>query len=346
MDARSDSVLAKIIDYYVDSCEPVGSRVLSKLLKQQISAATIRNVMSDLSEMGLLTQPHTSAGRIPTDLAYRYYVNNLMKIGFEKDKIESQPKATITEHESQPYNLEEVLMEAVRDLSKKTNFAGVVISPQPAVSKLKKIELIRLNQTQVLLILVTQSGLVRNKILYFRESPSQSALTEMGSIFCKVFEGNTVSKARDELVDRLSKETDLQGDMLVQMIRIGKKALDIGEFGELYVFGHANMFLFPEFSENNLLQAMYQVFEEKKALSKTLEEMMDGEGVQLKIGNENHYEGLEQCSVVATTYGNKSYLLGSIGIVGPTRMNYPKVISEINNSSRELTAAVSHFLDC
>ena len=345
MDARSDSVLTKIIDYYVDCCEPVGSRVLSKLLKQQISAATIRNVMSDLSELGLLTQPHTSAGRIPTDQAYRYYVNNLMKLGLDKDRFEEKAKSTQPEQDGHPYNLEEILMEAVRNLSKKTNFAGVIISPQPAVSKLKKIELIRLNHTQVLLILVTQSGLVRNKILYFRESPSQSSLTLMGSTFCKVFEGKTISKAREELVDLLSKESDLQGDQLAQMIRIGKKAMDVGEFGELYVFGHANMFLFPEFSENNLIQMMYQVFEEKKALSKTLEEMMGGDGVQMKIGNENHYEGLEQCSVVASTYGNKKYLLGSIGIVGPTRMNYPKVISEITNSSRELTAAVSHFLE-
>ncbi|PCI28460.1 MAG: heat-inducible transcription repressor HrcA [SAR324 cluster bacterium] len=348
MDQRAEHILDCIINQYVTTAEPVGSRALSKLLEMKLSAATIRNVMSDLTDMELICQPYTSAGRIPTDKGYRYFVNKILAIEETKEDtkpIKSLQESTQGQSKQLPQRFEDILLAATRELAQITNCTSVVMSPQPAVSRLKKIELIPLSLTQVLVVLIMQSGMVRNKIVHFRETPSETFLTRLSHILCVYFEGRTISEIRTSLIEKLSQNSETNQESLPLAIRLGKKAFDIEDQGDLYIFGRSNICGFPEFSSQQTLEIIFRAFDDKQALVSFFSDVMDIEGVQIRIGNENKTHDLDQCSVLATSYGNKENLLGSIGVVGPTRLNYSEVISAIDYSSQKLSLAVSQFLD-
>ena len=342
MNKRSKEVLKCVIETYVITAEPVGSRAIAKRIDTKLSAATVRNVMSDLTDIGLIEQPHTSSGRIPTDKGYRYYVNKILNItNRDRKKVLSADKQLV---ESHPDRLEDILHEITSELSRITNFIGILIPPQPAVSKLKKIELIKLSSNQLLVIVVTQIGLVRNKIISLRECPKQELLNKISTTLCNIFEGKTLAEIRSNLIDSLAKNKVLLGKMLPQTIRIGKKAFDITVADDLLVYGHSKICSFPEFSDQVNLEEVYRVVEDKNVLNNILADAMESRDISIKIGNEIQYDGLAHCSVVSSTYGNDDYLLGSIGVVGPTRMNYSLTVSAIDYSAQKLSWAVRRFL--
>jgi len=342
MDQRAEIILELIIDHYVTSAEPVSSRALSKMVDNKMSAATIRNVMSDLTEAGLIGQPHISAGRIPTDLGYRYYINQILNTdqAAKYASIASSGAQTEDTHR----RLEDILVSAATELSSVTSCTGVIISPQPAISRLRNIEYVKLNHKQVLVVLVTQIGMVYNKIVHFRECPEQDILDKVSRLFCDLFDGFTLTEIRESLVTSLSEVKDDHEDYFAQAIRLGKKSFDISLSSELFVLGRSNMCSFPEFQDQKSLSIVYNILDDKTALLDLLVDVMSNEGIQVRIGNENKYNELEQCSFVASTYGNHDHLLGSIGIIGPTRMNYPRIISELDYSAQKLSYEVDQFL--
>ncbi|MBU2647182.1 heat-inducible transcriptional repressor HrcA [bacterium] len=343
MEKRAELVLELIIEHYIKTAEPVGSRALTKLIDFKISAATIRNIMSDLTEMGMIVQPHISAGRIPTDQGYRYYINQILHL--DTHCIVEFSKQAYYPTEKQAQRLEDILLDITGDLSRATDCTSVIISPQPAVSKLKKMELIKLNEKQLLIVLVTQIGMVRNKIVYLRECPDQSMLDRIKDQLCSMFTGKTILDIRNSLVETVTRLMDESDDTFVQMIRIGKKAFSMDIENEVFIMGRSKMCAFPEFRDQDRLKILFNVLDDKKALFDTLLGVMDKVGIQVRIGNENSCDGLNQCSVIAGTYGSSDYLLGSLGIIGPMRMNYPKIISEIDYSAQKLSHALTQFLD-
>ncbi len=338
LDSRSEAILNSIIELYVQTAEPVGSRALAKRTGMDLSAATIRNVMADLTEMGLISQPHTSAGRTPTDLAYRYYV----------DVIRPSTKASrsyIPESakRDRPDRLEQVLFEVAGELTESTNCAGLILSPQPAASQFKKIDFISLSHTQVLVVLVTQSGMVKNRILQLRESPDQEALTKMSEILMDLFASKTLAEIQKGLMSAL---TEGETGLSAQAIRLGKKAFSFSPGDEgLLIVGESRLCAYPDFEGAQQLQGIYKVFEEKKALAGIMNEAMSSSGIQVTIGQESQCLELEHCSIVATSYGSLNHRLGSIAVVGPTRIDYPKVMAALDYSSQKLSYAVSHYLD-
>jgi len=337
MDPRAEQILDHIIEQYIQTAEPVGSRAISKLTELNLSAATIRNVMSDLTEVGMLSQPHTSAGRVPTDRAYRYYVDKLQK---------NKPEETIQDEvwpAKRPYErLEDLLYEAAQELTEETHCTGLLLSPRPASSKLNRVELIGISGTQVLVVLVTQAGMVKNRIITLKECPEQEDLNLVASKLCELFLGHAIGDIHEGLLETLAGKTDR---LSAHAIRIGKKALEIETSGEVYISGGANLCGFPEFNNQASLKKVYQEFEDKRGLSRILNEMTRSAGLHVTIGSENQAAGLESCSILARTYGTTNSLLGSIGIIGPTRIDYPKVIKAIDRSSRKLSYAVDHFLN-
>jgi heat-inducible transcriptional repressor len=343
LDQRAETILRQIVGYYIESAEPVGSRMLTKLVEFKISAATIRNIMADLTELGLIVQPHVSAGRIPTDLGYRYYINHLLlqpdQASGGQDKVSGPVRM-----DGQVQRLEDILLQISDDLSKATNCTSIVISPQPAFSKLKTIELIRLNARQLLAVLVTQIGMVHNKILSVRECPDQVMLDQVSRLLGEVFAGLTLKGIRDSIVKALSARMDEYDEVVIQAIKLGKKAFDIDIESDIYILGRSRMFGYPEFNDRESLQLVFSLFDDKAALFNTLISVMECEGIQIRIGNENQYDGLNQCSVIAGAYGTREYLLGSMGVIGPKRMNYPKIISEIDQSTQKLSQALAQFL--
>lgn len=343
LDQRAETILENIIDHYVNTAEPVGSRLLAKITELKMSAATIRNIMSDLTEQGLIVQPHVSAGRVPTDLGYRYYINKILN---RDESIQYKYHTSVSDKKKPHVNkLEDILLEAAWELSSITACTGVVISPQPTLSRLKKIEFIKLSGSQVLVILITQIGMVYNKIVQLRKCPAQKILNKISRLLRDLFEGETITKIRETLVEALTEKKDKYDDLLIQATRLGKKAFDLSSSSELYVLGRSNMCSFPEFKDQKNLKIVYQLLDEKTVLLDILVDVMEEDGIQIKIGNENKYDGLEQCSIIAGTYGNKDHLLGSIGIIGPTRIDYSKIISEIDYSAQKLTDKVDQFLE-
>ena len=331
-----------VIENYVVTAEPVGSRAIAKLLDIPLSAATVRNVMSDLTEMGLIEQPHTSSGRMPTDKGYRYYINKILKVS-DRDREQVMPEKRIS-IESRPDRLEDILHGITSELSRITNFIGILTPPQPAVSKLKRIELIRLSSSQLLTILITRIGLVRSRMIPMRACPEQWLLNKISTVFCKLFEGKTLAEIRSNMIKELTKNEEMFDKMLPQTIRIGKKAFDTTVADNLLVYGHSKICSFPEFNDQENLEEIYRVVEDKNVLHSILVDAMESRDIYIRIGNENRCDGLAQCSVVSSTYGNEDNLLGSIGVVGPTRMNYSMAISAIDYSARKLSWAVGRFL--
>ncbi len=343
MDQRTEAIFESITIHYIKTAEPIGSRALSKMLKTKLSAATIRNVMADLSEMGLIEQPHTSAGRIPTDHGYRFYINKLLHM--KKKEVKEYATGFVTLENTQASRLEDILLDAAKELSSITDCTGLIISPKLSASRLKNIQLIRLSNRQLLTIIITQIGMVHNKVVHLRTCPDQETLNKMAEILNNLFEGNRISKIRKTLVKKLSNKKDEYDQVLAQAIRLGKKAFDIETPGELFIQGRSKLCSFPEFNNQERLKDIYKVFEDKSILTNILISAMDNNDIQIKIGNENQHLALNQCSVVAGTYGSQDYLLGSIGIVGPTRLNYRKIISAIDYSSQKLSFSLGRFLD-
>ena len=342
MNKRTEEVLESIIVHFINTAEPIGSRVLSKIMKVKISAATIRNVMSDLTDLDMITQPHTSAGRIPTDKAYRYYINKLLKS--KKTTGKEYRLNRVYESCGQPSRLEDILLDVTNELSRITNCTGIIMSPTLSASRLKKIQMLKLSSSQLLVLIVTQVGMVHSKIIHLRQCPDQKTLNTMSMVLIGLFEYKTIASIRKSLVKTLSQKKGEYDQLLARAIRLGKKAFDTDKPGDLYILGRSKMCAFPEFSDQEQLENVYKVFEEKTPLTDILISVMENDGIQIKIGNENKNTGLSHCSVIAGTYGNKNYLLGSIGIVGPTRINYSKVISAIDYSARKLSFSLGQFI--
>ena len=343
MDQRAEDILEKIIVHYIENAEPIGSRVLSKIIDQKISPATIRNVMSDLTDMGFIEQPHTSAGRVPTDVGYRYYINKLM-VNDKPAKKSSVKMKLVEPDDEQHARLEDILLAATIELSSLTNCTGIVMSPTLSTSRLKNLQFVQLSSKQLLVVIITQIGMVHNKVVHVRSCPNQEDLNKMAAIIIDLFEGKPISGIRDSLIKKLSTVQDEENKLIVQAIRLGKKAFDLDTPGQLFITGRSKMCSFPEFTDQDKLKAVYKVFEDKTALTEILVDAMGNEGIKINIGTENLHQGLDTCSVVAGTYSNHGYLLGSMGIVGPTRLNYPKVISAIQYSTQKLAFSLGHIL--
>ena len=344
MNQRSEAILKCIIEYYDNKAEPVGSRVITKILNEKLSAATVRNVMSDLTEMGLIAQPHTSSGRVPTDKGYRFYINKILKINQREDlkPIIDSDDVTFDAH---PDKLEDILQEITTELSRQTNLIGILIPPQPSNSKLKKMELIKLSPNQVLIILITQIGLVKNKVVVLRECPDQETLNKISHILCSLFKGQTLSSIRRILIDKITRKINSVENILPQVIRLGKKAFDVEPQCDIFIYGHSTICTFPEFDNHENLQLLYKIIEDKSIINRILTDSIESRSVSIKIGNENQFDGLEQCSIISKSYGSGDNLLGTIGIMGPIRMNYPITISAIELSAQKLSIAVGKFIN-
>jgi len=340
LDERAELILESIVRLYIEQAEPIGSRALAKTADLDLSAATIRNVMSDLTEMGLIHQPHTSAGRIPTDKGYRYFVDHLAQDGksnvnFTDLDIDPSSKAK---------RLEDLLLEITEELTATTHCTGVVLPPQSSASRFKQADLIPISATQVLVVLVTQTGMVKNKILKLRECPDHRSLHQISQIMTELFTNKTLFQIRAHLLTSLAEE---EHGLNAQAIRLGKKAFDLEEESEgLLITGESLFCDYPEFAGKSELGEIYRILEDKRALSKVINRITTAHsGVQVAIGEETHTHGLEHCSLIATGYGNQESQLGSIGIIGPTRIDYPRVMAALDYSSKKLNHVISHFLD-
>lgn len=330
---RKQKILKAVIDEYVGTAEPVGSRAIAKKDELGLSSATIRNEMADLEEMGYLIQPHTSAGRVPTDIGYRFYVNSLMNR--YKMSVEALEKLNMIMAE-RVNQLELIIKKASLIASTLTEYTTVITSPKLNGSTIKKLELINLGYGSVMILVVTGTGIVKNQSVSVNLTDKQAAA--LSKIISDRIAGMTADELTFEVVKdiekKAKKKVDLPPKALINILNFVYETVDSLEETEVYVNNAKSILSYPEFSDTKKAREMLAFLEDKENLVKLIGTQKDG--VDVKIGTENEFSELENSSLVTVNYKVGDKVVGRIGVIGPKRMNYAKVIASLDCISNQI----------
>lgn len=332
-DDRSREILTAAIKIYVATGEPVGSRTLARMSREGLSAATIRNTMADLEEAGYLYQPHTSAGRVPSDKGYRFYVDNL--IG--QSRISKHDEARIQRGllDDETYVRPEMLMERTSQLlSEVSDNVGVVLSPGLAQDGLQQIQFTRLADGRILVITVSQTGFVQDRVVRIDEEIGQDDLDRTARFLTENFRGLDLISIREQVLSRMSEEKALYDKLLQTAILLCDRSLaGSGDKAGVYVDGAVKIIDKPDFADTERMRALFRMFEEKSRLVRILNECLADRSfgnVRIQIGAENRTPWLRDCSIVASPLHIGDRIVGGVGVVGPTRMEYARVIGIVD----------------
>ncbi len=333
---RAQILLKTLVDRYISDGQPVGSRALQQFSGLEVSSATIRNVMADLEEMGLVSSPHTSAGRVPTALGYRLFIDTLMVV----QPLDSA-RVQQLEHQLQPDQPSRLLMQASNLLSELTHFAGVVATPKRTAFRARQIDFLRLSEKRILLIIVMPDGEVENRVLLTLKDYSQSQLTEAGNFLSQHYADCPFQDIHQRVQSELHQ---LQHD-LTALMSAAMAASDevMARKSEDYVIsGERNLLHINDLSSNlSQLRGLFNVFEQKTELLYLLDASRHAPGVHIFVGNESGLAGLDECSVVSAPYAVDGRIIGTLAVVGPKRMHYEKVVPIVDITAKLLSNALS-----
>src|SRR6476620_3276346 len=338
VDPRSQHLLKTLIERYITDGQPVGSRALSRQSGLELSPATIRNVMADLEELGFIASPHTSAGRVPTARGYRFFVDSLMVM---------QPLEDVEIHrlegELNADRPQQIVSAAASLLSQLTQFAGVVATPKRREASFRHLEFLRLSDRRVLLIIVTPEGDVQNRILHTDRSYSPTQLIEATNFFNQNFAGQSLASIRERMADELRVLRDDIAGLMKAAVDAGEGVLAEGE--ALVVTGERNLLHADDLASNmQRLRRLFDLFEQKTSLLHLLDVSQRAQGVQIYIGGESGLVPLDDCSVVTASYEANGQVIGTLGVIGPTRMAYERVIPIVDVTAKLLSNALSREL--
>lgn len=331
LDERSRRVFQEVVDTYMESGEPVGSRTLSRRLELGLSPATIRNVMSDLEDAGLLHAPHTSAGRVPTEAGLRMFVDGFLQIGElsaeERTRIESELADT-------GRSVPELLEEATRGLSGLSQCAGLVVSPKRD-RPLRHIEFVPVAPGQAMVIMVNDDGIVENRMIEVPHGIPQSALAGAADFLSNRIRGRTLAEARSGIEQEIERERGLVDELTAKVVRTGL-AVQAGDGGSLILKGHSHLLDdVTAVADLERIRHLFDILETKDAMVNMLRAAGDGEGVQIFIGSENSLFGDAGCSTIIAPFKNaQQRIVGAIGVIGPTRLNYARIIPMVDYTAR------------
>ena len=333
LDDRKWKIFNAIIKTYLETGEPVGSRTISKYADLNLSSATIRNEMADLEEMGLIVQPHTSAGRIPSDKGYRMYVDYLME---QKDKEVKEMQDMMIQKQDR---MEAVLKQVVKVLANNTNYATMISAPQYHRTKLKFIQLSIINETQLLAVVVAEGNIVKNKVLNFEHGLNNEMLLKLNILLNTALNGLAMEEINLGLITKLKEQAGIHSDVVSKVLDTVAETIQMDDEMEIYTSGATNIFKYPELSDSSKASELINAFEEKKELASLVAESMaqtSDTGIQVYIGNEAPIQNMKDCSVVTATYELGSGIKGTIGIIGPKRMDYEKVVDSLKTLKTQL----------
>ena len=339
LDERSRTLLKTLIERYIADGQPVGSRALSRLSGLDLSAATVRNVMADLEDLGFIASPHTSAGRIPTPRGYRFFVDSLLTVQpLAMDKVHA------IEGQLPPSQPQQLISNASHLLSGLTHFAGIVLTPRRK-TRIRHMEFVALSEKRILLILVSTDGDVQNRILFTERAYTPSELLTASNTLNEYFAGSELEHIRRRVRDDLARlRGDLQ-DLMEAALSASDEALK--SEGERYVIsGERNLLEVEELSSNmKRLRELFDLFEQRTALMQLLDISHRADGIQLFIGGESGLAPLDECSVVTAPYEVDGQVVGSVGVIGPTRMAYERVIPIVDITAKLLSSALTYRAD-
>ncbi|MBR5377328.1 MAG: heat-inducible transcription repressor HrcA [Lachnospiraceae bacterium] len=335
LDERKIKILTAVIKTYLETGEPVGSRTISKYTDLSLSSATIRNEMADLEEMGYILQPHTSSGRIPTDKGYRFYVDSLMEI--KEREIEDMKEVVLEKADK----LSEVLKQAAKLLASNTNYAAMVSTPEIHRNKLKFIQLSRVDENSILAVIVVEGNIIKNKMIDTEAPLDDDTILKLNLLLNTHLNGLSLEKINLGLITLLKEKAGIHTDVVSSVIDAVAEAIRADENLEIYTSGANNIFRYPELADHEKASDIINTFEEKKQLEKMVTErlMEDGpekNGIQVYIGSEAPVPAMKDCSVVTATYELGEGMRGTVGIIGPKRMDYEKVMGTIKKLMDQL----------
>lgn len=341
-DNRSELILKHLVQQYVHDGQPVASSKLAKNADLSVSSATIRNVMADLEAKGLIHSPHTSAGRIPTAKGYRLFVDSFVRARPLNQKFIEEIELEFS-NESDPQAL---LNKASKALSAMTQFAGIVMLPHQHSGRLRQIEFMPLSGQRVLSILVTDDGRVQNRVIQLSKGYSESELVEAANYFNDIYAGKSIDDVRLALVSDIEKSSDEMHDITKKAMHIASKAFDEessdDKSDDVVLTGEQKLLDVPDLCQVETLQKLFNVFKTKQDLLDLLDRSMKTEGINIFIGEESGYTSLDNCSVVTKTYESEGEVVGTLGVIGPTRMEYSDVVSVVDVTSTLLSKALSN----
>lgn len=332
LDERKIKILDAIIKNYLETGEPVGSRTISKYSDLKLSSATIRNEMSDLEEMGYILQPHTSAGRIPSDKGYRLYVDHLMQ---EKDREVTELKELMIQRTDK---MEKVLKQVVKVLAGNTNYATMVSAPQYHQNKLKFIQLSRVDAGQILAVIVAEGNVIRNRLIPISEELNEETVLKLNILLNTMLNGKTIEEINLQMISSMKEQAGIHSNIISDVVDAVAEAIHSDEGMEIYTGGATNIFRYPELSDNGKASELIQTLEEKQMLAELVNDTLSREdkGIQVYIGAETPIQSMKDCSVVTATYELGQGMRGTIGIIGPKRMDYENVMSTLKTLMDQL----------
>lgn len=343
LDDRKLRVLYAIINSYINSAEPIGSRTITKQYDLGVSSATIRNEMSDLEELGYLNKPHSSAGRIPSDKAYRLYVDEILKN--KKSKIDLTKKDEIKKIlASESREVEQLLQNSAKVLSAITSYTALAISPQLKGSKIKHIQLIPIDNWQILMVLVTNTGIVKNSIFRLNREIPEEQITVMSNLLTDKLKGLSVDEIDEKISDNIIREIYDYKTIIDGIMPIINQSMEDIDNVDLYADGITKILNFPEYKDLEKAKSFISFIEDKDLVVDLLLNNSLSQDIEITIGNENIYDPIKDCSIITTTYKLGDMTIGKIGIIGPTRMDYLKLINTLHLFSVNMTEIINMLM--
>jgi heat-inducible transcriptional repressor len=339
LDSRAAELLKLLVERYISDGQPVGSRTLSRAAGWSLSSATIRNIMADLDELGLVSSPHTSAGRIPTVRGYRYFVDSLLA----PEPLSDSEREQILQ-ELLPRSGEGDLVHAASELlSSLSHMAGVVTVPRRNLAVLRRIEFLPLSERRVLAILVVNQHDVQNRILHTDRDYGADELERFASAINQHFTGRELARLRQELLDDVANSKLRADQILMQAVAMAEQALSTGDGRQDYVLaGGANLLAFQELSDVQRLRGLFDALDRKRELLELFDHCLGAEGLQIFIGGESGYRVLDECSVVTAPYTVNGKVAGMLGVIGPTRMAYSRIIPLVSETAKALSKGLKN----
>ena len=340
LDERKLKILQAIIRNYLETGEPVGSRTISKYTDLNLSSATIRNEMADLEEMGYIVQPHTSAGRIPSDKGYRLYVDQML--AEKEEKLDHAAQEVKEMHQmllEKEDKMESILKQMAKMLAVNTNYATLVTAPQVKGNKIKFLQLSRVDVGQLLATIVVEGNVIKNNMIHVEKSLDDETLLKLNILLNTNLNGLPIEDINLAMITKLKQQAGIYDGIIAEVMDAVAAVIRENDDIEIYTSGANNIFKYPELSDNQRASELINTLEEKQMLTELVQDSMADEnntGIQVYIGNETPVQTMKDCSVVTATYELEEGVKGTIGIIGPRRMDYDKVISTLTTLKSQL----------
>ena len=341
LDERAESLLKLLIARFIDRGQPVGSRTLAQQEGVCLSSATIRNVMADLEDLGLISSPHTSAGRVPTSQGYRFFIDSLLTV----KPLNPSTLEGIEERLNRGNDAKELTAAASELLSEVTQFASVVILPNISATTFRQIEFVKLSGNRILVIMVTEDGRVQNRVIYNEREYTDAELVRAANFFNQKYKGKLLSHVRNQLLREMKSDSEKINKLMETAVTVASGVIVESDEDNVMLSGEEKLLNVPDFAAIEKIRKIFEAFRARHSLLSLLDQSIKASGVSIFIGDESGFSGLNDCSVVTAPYEVEGESIGVLGVIGPTRMHYDRVISVVDVTAHLLGNALTHLRD-